>query len=294
MFYLIMFTILNLLISIILNISNTVLTNILVIFVTLFIYYLMIKKYIKGYGGKRAFIAYHKDLVKNSSNDNQRVALINNSVYKVHYKKWLFFFYIYNIGGVAFTNLNNFTYIVVSILTIIMLSLLILPILIESWQALKKSGLKHVVKWISIGVFLIFVLNYFNAIFFELFGIEAVSSGNQLVIKKLLEENFVRILFDATVLAAIYEELIFRGIFFRSFYQNSRLLAYTVTFLTFGIPHLFIGLLQNGVSEFYFLPIYGLMGVIFAYVYEKTGSIYAAMGTHLTSNLISILAIRFL
>lgn len=254
----------------------------------------MSKKYIKSYGGKQNFIDYHRNLVKINSSENEKSNTINSVIYKVNYKKWLFFFYVYSISSIGFKDLNNTAYITVSILTIIMLALYILPLLLESWIGLKKSGIKYTLKWITLGVVLMFSLNYLNAIFFDLVGFESLESGNQLIIKSLLEDNFVRVIFEATILAAIYEELIFRGIFFRGFYQKSRILAYVMTFIAFGIPHLFIGLAQIGFSELYFLPIYGLMGVIFAYVYEKTGSIYTAMGSHLINNLLSILAITFL
>ena len=64
------------------------------------------------------------------------------------------------------------------------------------------------------------------------------------------------------------------------------------SFLAFGFPHLFLGFANgNGLSELIFLPLYGMMGVIFAYVYEKSNSIFVSMMAHFLNNLIAFFAI---
>lgn len=333
MFYVLLYSLLAFGSALLLDASNSFVTNIFVVLATIIAFYLMYKRYIQSFGGKAGFKEYYyrllhiedlvsveENLINIEVNDNPdlkydrakeeltkiineeekyeipndgRQVVINDSRFKVSSKKWFFLLYVYNMESLYTMALSDWAFYIVQILTFIMLGFVILPLLIESWHGLKRSGYKKVLMWMFIATITMLGLNVINGIFFELVGFEVLESANQILIDQMIADNFLRMAFEVTIVASIFEELIFRGIFFRNIYSKNKFLAYIVTFFAFGIPHLLIGFTENGISEFMFLPIYGLMGVIFAFVYDKTDSIYTAMGAHLLNNLISVVILAF-
>ena len=265
--------------------SNSFLNNALVVLATLGIFYLMLKRYVNSFGGREEFTKYYKSLVNiNISEkedkidkkektdfelakeklkviaDDRKVAnfesdnevTINDPRFKVGGKNWFFLLFVYDVSTYTLAYLSNWSFFIVSILHFIMLFFIVLPLLIESWHGLRKTGLKKVILWSIAGYGLIYLLNIGNQIFFDIVGFEAADSLNQNLIKEILKNNFLRTAFEISVAAIIYEELIFRGIFFRNFFTKSKVLAYIATFIAFGFPHIFIGLVVNGITELYF------------------------------------------
>lgn len=333
MFYIVMYGLLVFNSYIILQFSPGFTGDLLVLVLTLIIFVLMYKKYIKDFGGLEKAKKYHRKLLtafkrsnnfdqnfNNSTNQESDYEIAKKELFKIAYKiedfenhnfygqeiiindkrfmvsktRWAFLIFTFLTTGIFTPYLSDWSFYIFSLLNFMIIFVALAPLVIESYHGFKKTGLKQTFKWMFLGVLMIFILNLINGAFFELFNFRP-DAQNQIILEEMLHENFFRVAFNATFTAAILEEFVFRGIFFRNLYDKNKFLAYLTTFIAFGIPHLFAGLIQGaGLSELMFLPIYGSLGLVMAFVYSKTGSIFTAMGTHFINNLISILAVSLM
>lgn len=88
------------------------------------------------------------------------------------------------------------------------------------------------------------------------------------------------------IIAPIFEEILFRGILFRGMLQNGMKPAAAIIFssLLFGLSHM---------NPWQFLGA-GILGVVFAFVYYRTRSLWLCIFLHALNNTVSfILMIRF-
>lgn len=314
MFYILMYALLTFTSFTILISSTTIFGDVAVLLLTSIVFFLMYKRYIKDLGGKEKAKAYHKSLINNDFVLKEEVvqsqdeAMENPIIYKdvsidtspvvindkrffVSAKRWRLLLFVFFMADLFTPYLSNWSFYIFSIMNFIMIFITMAPFVMESYHGFKRTGLKKVLQWTTFGVAAIFVLNVLNGYVFELVNFRP-DSGNQTIIESMLQADFLRVTFQVTFTAAIIEELVFRGIFFRNLFTKNKFLAYVVTFLAFGVPHLLVGLIEGaGLSEFMYLPIYGGMGVIFAYIYSKTNSVFTAMGAHLINNLVSVIAL---
>ncbi|NLC54555.1 MAG: CPBP family intramembrane metalloprotease [Erysipelothrix sp.] len=311
---------------------NSPISDLLVLLMAVVTFFILYKRYIKDFGGIEKAKNYHRRLLNltdiehidppvivedanleyeaakarlaaiafadtesyTAPNDGSKV-IIGDSRFTVSKKRWGFLLFVFFIADIFTPYLSNWAFYIFSIMNFTAIFVALAPLAIESYHGFKQTGYKKTFKWISIGVAAIFALNLLNDFFFQVIDFEVIESGNQAIIQMMLKDNFLRVAFEVTFTAAIFEEFVFRGIFFRNLYNKNKVLAYVVTFFAFGIPHLLVGFIEGaGYSEFLFLPIYGMMGVLFAYIYVKTNSIYTAMGAHFFNNLISVVLILFI
>lgn len=117
------------------------------------------------------------------------------------------------------------------------------------------------------------------------------SSANQNAIVELLGSEFKIIAITTVFLAPILEEIIFRGIIFAGIYDKSRIGAYLVSSLLFGSLHILNGVLAGDLTQLVYLLPYSVLGFVFAYSYEKKGTIIVPMYLHMLNNLASVLMI---
>ncbi len=113
-----------------------------------------------------------------------------------------------------------------------------------------------------------------------LFGVSIPESGNE---QNLTFWGTAIYFILAVIVAPILEEIVFRGIIFRSLERFSMSFAVVFSSLCFGILHM--NLYQG-------LPVIG-MGMVLAYMTGKTGSLRPAIAAHMLNNLISVLAVTF-
>lgn len=219
----------------------------------------------------------------------------------VNYKQWLFLYLIYNanqfisVGLFRLTHLNQSlltsAYYYNTILDFIFIFVLLYPIVIESNIGFKKKGVLKIIGFALIAYISSLVFNGLYSYLIEVLNIVPVSgdsSLNQQVITAMVTQTPIRSFMTITFSAAIFEEFVYRGIGFRAILNKNKFLAYFTTFMIFGLVHLMVGFMEgSGLSELVFLPIYGMMGVIYAYLYEKTESIYTPMIAHFINNFIA-------
>ena len=128
--------------------------------------------------------------------------------------------------------------------------------------------------------------------------VELVQSGgesaNQAGIETIMTVCPVPMILAVVVCAPIVEELIFRGIIFRSFRKINVYLALFVSSFTFGFIHISSYVLSGDMSQWIQMLPYMAMGFVFGLAYEKTKSISIPMYLHFINNLISVIAIMFI
>ncbi len=216
----------------------------------------------------------------------------------VNYKQWLFLYLVYNanqfiyVGLFELTHLNQslltFAYYYNTILDIIFIFVLLYPIVIESNIGFKKKGVLKVIGFALIAYISSLLFNELYSYLIEVLKIlptSGDSSINQQAVTSMITQTPIRSFMTITFSAAIFEEFVYRGSGFRAILNKNRFLAYFTTFMIFGFVHLLAGFLNgSGLSEFVFLPVYGMMGIIYAYLYEKTESIYTPMIAHFINN----------
>ena len=93
------------------------------------------------------------------------------------------------------------------------------------------------------------------------------------------------------LLAPFVEETLFRGLVFGGLKEKSRLLAYAVSCALFALVHVWQFALANR-DPAYFLAMvqYLIPGLVLAWAYEHSGTLWASIGLHAGVNALSALA----
>lgn len=97
----------------------------------------------------------------------------------------------------------------------------------------------------------------------------------------------------AVILAPIVEESLFRAGIFGLLRRKSRVLAYAVSMLIFGIYHIWQGAIYDP-AQLIFILQYLPSSFALAYVYERTDSIWSCIFLHTLSNGIALLGVMVL
>lgn len=116
---------------------------------------------------------------------------------------------------------------------------------------------------------------------------------NDSAIDAMTKENMALMSFGTTLLAPVAEELLYRGLIFRGFYNKNPLLGYLVSTLAFACIHV-VGYIHQyepihlALCLVQYLP----AGICLAWAYAKTGNIFAPILIHITINQIGIFSLR--
>jgi membrane protease YdiL (CAAX protease family) len=119
-------------------------------------------------------------------------------------------------------------------------------------------------------------------------GIEQVPS-NQALIEAVGARHPAWLLLFVVLLAPVYEELLFRRVLFGRLWAAGRpLLGLVLSSAAFACMHELPGTGDDGVLAGALLwTCYAAMGGLFAWVYRRTGTLWAAIGAHAINNLIA-------
>ena len=156
----------------------------------------------------------------------------------------------------------------------------------------KEKVIGYILKMFLIFMVVKFLVGILSGIILLLFNmdIESLNSVNQNTIELLAKESPFLIFISSSLLAPVYEELLFRlGI--KRVIKNKYLFIIS-SGLIFGLLHIFplsegitlaLGLIQS--------ITYVTMGIFLAYIYENSGNIVNSIGVHFLNNLLSILVV---
>jgi CAAX protease family protein len=119
-------------------------------------------------------------------------------------------------------------------------------------------------------------------------GIEQVPS-NQALIEAVSAQHPAWLLLFVVLLAPAYEELLFRRVLFGRLWDAGRpLLGLVLSSAAFACMHELPGTGNDGVLAGALLwTCYAAMGGLFAWVYRRTGTLWAAIGAHAVNNLVA-------
>lgn len=118
----------------------------------------------------------------------------------------------------------------------------------------------------------------------QLSGLSELSGSYEEVMESFYNPPFVLQILYLVILAPICEELTFRGLMFRRMREQTPFIhAALFSSLVFGILH---GNIVQGPYGF-------IMSIMFAYSYEKYGSLKAPVLAHMAANLISVVGTRY-
>ena len=124
--------------------------------------------------------------------------------------------------------------------------------------------------------------------FFPTFG-----NLNDSSIRTMVSENYVVMFLGTVIFVPITEEALHRGLIFGSLYPKNHAMAYILSTVIFSAVHIlgFVGVytpLHLALAFLQYVP----AGLTLAWVYRRSGSIFAPMLMHAVINAMGILALR--
>lgn len=123
-------------------------------------------------------------------------------------------------------------------------------------------------------------------------GVE-VEPSNLKIIQDGLTQHPAMVLVFAAIIAPAYEELLFRRVLFgRLLAAGKPWLGMVLSSLVFALMHEIPGASGNSIEATLMLwVLYGSMGAAFAWLYWRTGTLWAAFAAHGLQNLVSCLVL---
>ena len=92
------------------------------------------------------------------------------------------------------------------------------------------------------------------------------------------------------LLAPFVEEVLFRGLVFGNLNGKNRILAYTVSCALFALLHVWqFAVVQRDVTYFLLMVQYLVPGLVLAWVYDRTGTLWTSIGLHAAANGLAVL-----
>ncbi len=157
------------------------------------------------------------------------------------------------------------------------------------WERLTDSFGKCLGQIIRSQLFIFVLAAGISAILMR-FGLS--TSRNQQAINSLVQVNRFYYTVMAVVFAPFVEELVFRGAIFNNFRaRNQKALGYLVSAFVFGFIHVMGSFFAGDYRDCLFIFVYGGLGMVLAYVYDRTDSIYCSILLHMLNNAISLLGV---
>ena len=89
-------------------------------------------------------------------------------------------------------------------------------------------------------------------------------------------------------LAPFVEEVLFRGLVFGNLKSKSRVVAYLLSCLLFALLHVWqFAIVNQDITYFLLMVQYLVPGVVLAWAYEHSGTLWASIGIHAAANALS-------
>ncbi|MBR3841224.1 MAG: CPBP family intramembrane metalloprotease [Erysipelotrichales bacterium] len=171
----------------------------------------------------------------------------------------------------------------------IILIIIMWPLFIDNLERFTQKLFRTVIqgaKWYLPSILMNAAISYGILV---LTGIE--QSSNQLAVEALLKANFWGMFIPAVVVAPIIEELVFRGIIFRSFRKFGFLPAALVSGLFFGLLHCIGDITSGNWIGLIYVLVYMSMGMFMCKAYEDSKNLFGAVFLHFLNNFLSVLII---
>lgn len=155
-----------------------------------------------------------------------------------------------------------------------------------------KNNLLHMGLYVLLGLFLYWASSLVMAEVTYYLMPDFVNI-NDMSIAAMSQGGFLLTAIGTVILVPVAEECLFRGLLFRGMYSQSRWAAYAVSSLCFCLPHVsaYIGSYDWAVLALCFIQ-YLPAGLILAWSYEKSNTIFTPILIHTIINAFGIYAMR--
>lgn len=198
---------------------------------------------------------------------------------------------LFQFAGISYTAMQlNTCYYAVSTLIVFVLSFRFLR---RSFDVL-CDRLWGVLFTVVVAYFLQQALTYLVTIIELPFGINGDNQNNAAV-QDMLEYGYGTMFGIVVFLAPITEEVLFRGAVFGTLRRKSRIWAYVITILLFGLLHVWQFVLMED-DWMYLIHVIDYIPATWAlcWVYERTGTIWSPIALHMLVNAISVTVLKSL
>lgn len=112
---------------------------------------------------------------------------------------------------------------------------------------------------------------------------------NDTTISAQIEDAPRTMLLIVIFLAPFVEEVLFRGLVFGNLRGKSRPVAYLVSCLLFALLHVWqFAVVQQDATYFWLMVQYLVPGLVLAWVYDHSGTLWTSIGLHAAANALSI------
>ena len=155
-----------------------------------------------------------------------------------------------------------------------------------------KNNLLHMGLYVLLGLFLYWASSLVMAEVTYYLMPDFVNI-NDMSIAAMRQGGFLLTAIGTVILVPVAEECLFRGLLFRGMYSQSRWAAYAISSLCFWLPHVsaYIGSYDWAVLALCFIQ-YLPAGLILAWSYEKSNTIFTPILIHTIINAFGIYAMR--
>lgn len=179
-----------------------------------------------------------------------------------------------NITGKETVMLSTFS----NIILLLILFLIFRKELIKEWKIFRQKFLENIdigVKYWLIGLGIMMVSNIFINIIINL-----GRAANEQAVQEMISYLPWLMLINAGLIAPFTEEIIFRKCFKKAF--PNKWLFIILSALVFGSLHV-ITSMTSAIELLYIIP-YGALGAAFAYMYQKTDTVFTSITMHMFHN----------
>lgn len=150
------------------------------------------------------------------------------------------------------------------------------------------ENLGTALKSVAVGLVALYGL---NELMYRIIGLFLTSRAN-------LNDGTVSVRLDNTphmtllivvLLAPFVEEVLFRGLVFGNLKYKSRLLAYAASCLLFALLHVWqFAVANQDLTYFLLMAQYLVPGLVLAWAYDHSGTLWASFGLHALANALSV------
>lgn len=205
-------------------------------------------------------------------------------VYLIGWQLWL--------SGIVYHSLGRKAYyagfLIVYILFILIFYMIGMDWYQKEWKQFHHKSTQVTVTSITTVVALFTTVFILNLIIFGLLHVD--TPDNQANNLAYMEADPFGFLLSSLAFAPFMEETIFRGCIFAPLRQkHSFTFSALISGLAFGFLHILASLFMKDYSQCIYALVYSLCGFVLAIPYEKTGSIFSGMLTHMLYNLLGII-----
>lgn len=205
-------------------------------------------------------------------------------VYLCGWQLWLSGIIYHSLGRQAY----YLGYLIIYLLLIVIFYLIGMSWYQEEWNQFTQSkGDQKAVSVYTVAALFtsVFIL---NLVLFGIFHID--TPDNQANNLAYLNADPFGFVISSLVFAPFMEETVFRGCIFAPLRKkHSFVFSALISGLSFGLLHILASFLSHDYNQCIYALVYSLCGFVLAVPYEKTGSVFAGMLTHMLYNLLGMI-----